>query len=202
MKAEEIVRSLRWCGTGTEEGCDDCAFEPQCDEDAVGCVGGLCDAAADKIEELVDRCARYAEEIAELRERQKWIPVTERLPEGIDMDHEAAETLRQLCRGCDLDRLEELVEADKDERVVALPVKPVLTPIISSMLYTIEDGDIYEDALYEAVVGMSESGKVNVVYTTLSDQIIFEQADIGKTVFLTREEAKKALEAMRKGELT
>lgn len=82
MKAEEIVRSLRWCGTGTEEGCDDCAFEPQCDEDAVGCVGGLCDAAADKIEELVDRCARYAEEIAELRERQKWIPVTERLPEG------------------------------------------------------------------------------------------------------------------------
>ncbi len=202
MKAEEIVRSLRWCGTGTEEGCDDCAFEPQCDEDAVGCVGGLCDAAADKIEELVDRCARYAEEIAELRERQKWIPVTERLPEGIDMDHEAAETLRQLCRGCDLDRLEELVEADKDERVVALPVKPVLTPIISSMLYTIEDGDIYEDALYEAVVGMSENGKMNVVYTTLSDQIIFEQADIGKTVFLTREKAKEALEAMREEEAT
>lgn len=117
-------------------------------------------------------------------------------PEEIDMDHEAAETLRQLCRGCDLDRLEELVEADKDGRVVVLPVKPVLTPIISSMLYTIEDGDIYEDALYEAVVGMSESGKVNVVYTTLSDQIIFEQADIGKTVFLTREAAKEALEEM------
>ena len=118
------------------------------------------------------------------------------------MDHEAAETLRQLCRGCDLDRLEELVEADKDERVVALPVKPVLTPIISSMLYTIEDGDIYEDALYEAVVGMSESGKVNVVYTTLSDQIIFEQADIGKTVFLTREKAEEALEVMREEEAT
>lgn len=71
MKTEEIVRSLRWCGTGTEEGCDDCAFEPQCDEDAVECVGGLCDAAADKIEELVDRCARYAEEIAVLREKMK-----------------------------------------------------------------------------------------------------------------------------------
>ena len=127
---------------------------------------------------------------------------TELTPEEIDMDHEAAETLRQLCRGCDLDRLEELVEADKDERVVALPVKPVLTPIISSMLYTIEDGDIYEDALYEAVVGMSENGKMNVVYTTLSDQIIFEQADIGKTVFLTREKAKEALEAMREEEAT
>lgn len=95
-----------------------------------------------------------------------------------------------------IDRLRKLAEADKDERVVVLPVKPVLTPILSSMLYIIEDGDIYEDALYEAVVGMSESGKVNVVYTTLSDQIIFEQADIGKTVFLIREAAKEALEEM------
>lgn len=103
---------------------------------------------------------------------------------------------------CGYDRLRELGEADKDERVVALPVKPVLTPILSIMLYIIEDGDIYEDALYEAVVGMSESGKVNVVYTTLSDQIIFEQADIGKTVFLTREEAKEVLEAMREEEAT
>lgn len=96
----------------------------------------------------------------------------------------------------------ELLTAYKEGRLVVLPVKPVLTPILSSMLYIIEDGDIYEDALYEAVVGMSESGKVNVVYTTLSDQTIFEQADIGKTVFLTREEARKALEAMRKGEVT
>lgn len=97
---------------------------------------------------------------------------------------------------CSYTRLRELAEADKDERVVVLPVKPVLTPILSSMLYIIEDGDIYEDALYEAVVGMSENGKMNVVYTTLSDQIIFEQADIGKTVFLTHEAAKEALKEM------
>nr|DAI81930.1 MAG TPA: hypothetical protein [Caudoviricetes sp.]DAL12097.1 MAG TPA_asm: hypothetical protein [Bacteriophage sp.] len=101
--------------------------------------------------------------------------------------------------GIAAERLRELAEADKNGRVAVLPVKPVLTPIISSMLYIIEDGDIYEDALYEAVVGMSESGKTNVVYTTLSDQIIFEQADIGKTVFLTREAAGKALEAMVDG---
>lgn len=42
-------------------------------------------------------------------------------PEEIDMDHEAAETLRQLCRDCDLDRLEELSEADKAGRLVVLP---------------------------------------------------------------------------------
>lgn len=122
---------------------------------------------------------------------------TERTPEEIDMDHEAAEQLRQLCRNCDLDRLEKLDEADKDGRVVVLPVRPVLTQSIGSMLYIIEDGEIVEDSLGEALVGMGSNGKINIFYTTLSDQISFEQADIGKTVFLTREAAEKALEAMK-----
>ena len=95
--------------------------------------------------------------------------------------------------GLPVDRLRELAEADKDGRLVVLPVKPVLTPILSSMLYIIEDGDIYEDALYEAVVGMSENGEMNVIYGTI-DALSFEQNDIGKTVFLTREAAEKALE--------
>ena len=126
-------------------------------------------------------------------------------PEEVLPKDKADEIALKLMRLADLEslcsytRLRELAEADKDGRVVVLPVKPVLTPIISSMLFIIEDGDIYEDALYEAVAGMSENGKMNVVYTTLSDQIIFEQADIGKTVFLTREEAEKALEAMKDG---
>lgn len=113
-------------------------------------------------------------------------------------NEEAVVRLTARCLKVEPGRLRELAEADKDGRVVVLPVKPVLTPIISSMVYIIDDGDIYEDALYEADVGMSESGKTNVVYTTLSDLMIFEQADIGKTVFLTREEAEKALEAMKK----
>lgn len=123
-------------------------------------------------------------------------------PEEVLPKDKADEIAMKLMRLADLEslcsytRLRELAEADKDERVVALPVKPVLTPILSSMLYIIEDGDIYEDTLYEAVVGMSENGKMNVVYTTLSDQIIFEQADIGKTVFLTHEAAKEALKEM------
>lgn len=95
-----------------------------------------------------------------------------------------------------IDRLRELAEADKDGRLVVLPVKPVLTPTISSMLYIIEDGEIYEDSLYEGIVGMSERGEMNVIYGTI-DALSFEQNDIGKTVFLTREEAEKALEAMK-----
>lgn len=42
----------------------------------------LLDAAADLIEKLTDRCARYAEEIAVAQERTRWIPVTERLPQS------------------------------------------------------------------------------------------------------------------------
>lgn len=45
-------------------------------------------------------------------------------PEEIDMDHEAAEQLRHLCRNCDIDRLEELAEADKEGRLFLLPMKP------------------------------------------------------------------------------
>lgn len=96
------------------------------------------------------------------------------------------------------ERIRELLKADKDGRLVVLPVKPVLTPTISSMLYIIEDGEIYEDSLYEGIVGMSERGEMNVIYGTI-DALSFEQNDIGKTVFLTSEEAKKALEAMKDG---
>lgn len=93
--------------------------------------------------------------------------------------------------------LKKYQEADKDGRLVVLPVRPVLTQSIGSMLYIIEDGEIVEDSLCEALVGMGSNGEINIFYTTLSDQISFEQADIGKTVFLAHEEAKKALEAMK-----
>lgn len=93
--------------------------------------------------------------------------------------------------------LKKYQEADKAGRLVVLPVRPVLTQSIGSMLYIIEDGEIVEDSLCEALAGMGSNGEINIFYTTLSDQISFEQADIGKTVFLTRDEAEKTLEAMK-----
>lgn len=200
VKTTDLVAALRCCASDEVDDCRRCPLLTAGD-----CFFWMKRAAADKIEELVERCARYAEEIAVLQDRIAAYEDSGCAPEEVLPKDKADEIAMKLMRLADLEslcgyaRLRELAEADKDERVVALPVKPVLTPILSSMLYIIEDGDIYEDALYEAVVGMSESGKVNVVYTTLSDQIIFEQADIGKTVFLTREEARKALEAMKDG---
>ena len=104
-----------------------------------------------------------------------------------------------ISKGVPFKRIVALMEADKDGRLAVLPVRPVLTQSIGSMLYIIEDGEIVEDSLCEALVGMGSNGEINIFYTTLSDQISFEQADIGKTVFLTREEAEKALEVTKDG---
>lgn len=74
-----------------------------------------------------------ASEYEEKYTEQEWISVLQdRLaayeetwltPEEIDMDHEAAEQLRHLCRNCDLDRLEELAEADRAGRLVVRPYR-------------------------------------------------------------------------------
>ena len=98
MKNEEIVRALRCVSTaGGENACEHCPYWKEeevpeeerpiygadtmhsCDVDRVGLDG------ADLIERLTARCARYAEEIAVAQERQRWIPVTERLPEDGDV---------------------------------------------------------------------------------------------------------------------
>lgn len=114
---------------------------------------------------------------------------TERTPEEIDMDHEAAEQLRHLCRGCDLDRLEKLAEADKDGRLVVLPCK------VGDKLYRVFDGNISEHEVLNMKY-FARQGRLGIDMTQF-----FPDAGkfIGKTVFLTREAAEKALEAMKDG---
>nr|DAQ97876.1 MAG TPA: Protein of unknown function (DUF551) [Caudoviricetes sp.]DAZ39533.1 MAG TPA: Protein of unknown function (DUF551) [Caudoviricetes sp.] len=74
VKTSDLVADLRTCLRGE---CSTCGHE--CGN--ADCLDRIMEDAADRLEELVDRCARYAEEIAVLRGRQRWIPVTERLPE-------------------------------------------------------------------------------------------------------------------------
>ena len=134
----------------------------------------------------------------------KWAEALDRLAayEDTGLSPQACAEAREagkMLSSCDISfgRLAELLTADRDGRLVVLPVRPVLTQSIGSMLYIIEEGEIVEDSLCEALIGMASNGEINIFYTTLSDQISFEQADIGKTVFLTREEAEAALEAMK-----
>lgn len=67
MTDKEIVRALRCCAEGD---CKGCAMQ----EDKQRCQENLLDKAAEAIE-------RLTAENAALREKQRWIPVTERPPE-------------------------------------------------------------------------------------------------------------------------
>ena len=73
MKTEELVAALR-------KDCRDCGSNSLCLNGEMNVYCAVRDAA-DRLEEYVDRCARFSEEIMELRERGRWIPVEERLPE-------------------------------------------------------------------------------------------------------------------------
>ena len=68
MKTDELVAALRQCGS-VGAGCDGCPFENSGAIDEDWCGDALVRAAADRLEEYVDRCKRYADEIMELRER-------------------------------------------------------------------------------------------------------------------------------------
>lgn len=120
-------------------------------------------------------------------------------PEEIDMDHEAAEQLRHLCRNCDIDRLEELADADRAGRLVVLPCKVGDTLWVTSNPWT---GKLLKKPLDACVNGMkmySHGLYVNLLFDTrkINGTRDYEINHIGKTVFLTHEEAEKALEAMK-----
>lgn len=117
-------------------------------------------------------------------------------PEEIEMDHEAAETLRQLCRGCDLDRLEDLAEADRAGRLEVLPCK------VGDRLYEVTGRktiSVYKvRAIRVELFGMFIEWDIVEGFVWQSLEGV-SAGEIGKTVFLTCEEAEKALEAMKDG---
>ena len=74
MTDKEIVQALRRCEEGE---CKDCAMH----EDKQRCQENLLDKAAEAIERLTAENAKAEAERDALREKQRWIPVTERCPE-------------------------------------------------------------------------------------------------------------------------
>lgn len=114
---------------------------------------------------------------------------TDLTPEEIDMDHEAAEQIRYLCRNCDLDRLEKLAEADKDGRLVVRPCK------VGDTLFRVFAGEILEHKVSNMRY-LAIQGRWDIDTTPFCSYV---ESSIGKTIFLTREEAKAALEAMKNG---
>lgn len=131
-----------------------------------------CEVSPQGVREIMGHLAAYEE--------------TELTPEEIDMDHEAAEQLRHLCRNCDLDRLEKLAEADKEGRVVVLPCK------VGDTIYHI--GKVRTSHFETDKIIIDDEGRWEIYEMPFA---LMHLPYIGESDFLTREEAETALKVMK-----
>ena len=96
----------------------------------------------------------------------------------------------------DLDRLKELVEADREGRCVVLPCK------LHDKVFFVENGCLKETEVDSFHNWTSGHWKISTHTDRMFDHWKGYEIDfsgINKTVFLTREEAEAALEEMKNG---
>jgi hypothetical protein len=172
MKNKEIVQALRCCakGLGHDDACENCKVgEIQNRREYIEF------AAANAIERLTD-------ENATLREK---VPLTEDT-----MINLAAQAL-----GVEPSRLRELAEADKDGRVVVLPCK------VGQRVFALMDTDKHISECEVKRIGMgNEIGFIGLEpIGARGREYGVALNGFGKTVFLTREVAEKALEGIKDG---
>ena len=146
-----------------------------------------------KDQELVNALREHAE-WAQANEWETPITLGDDLAEAADrIEAQAKEIeklrgqLRHLCRNCDLDRLEKLAEADRDGRVVVRPCK------VGDTLFRVFAGEILEHKVRNMRY-LAIQGRWDIDTTPFCSYV---ESSIGKTIFLTSEEAKAALEAMK-----
>ena len=89
-----------------------------------------------------------------------------------------------------LKRLRELAEADKDGRLVVLPYCK-----LGDTVYWLHDRKITECRVYR--IQESTKGVQIAIKSTVSHGVFSVDDYFGKTIFLTREEAEKALEGRK-----
>lgn len=107
----------------------------------------------------------------------------------------AYEDIAELCGG--FDRLRELAEADKDGRVVVLPCK------VGDTVYTNNrvlgaDNAMHDEICTRRIKGYGGNALNKVWLIANGDYCDFSifPSEVGKTVFLTHEEAERAMEEM------
>lgn len=158
------------------------AYYPRCFEEP--CYGSGCKINDCPFETAAcDRLASYEDSRCE--------------PEEVLPKDKADEIALKLMRIADLEslcnytRLRELAEADKDGRVVVLPCK------VGDTVYFVNAKHILEFTVVGYAVdetGISWVHSEHVDKTGHTNERTFSPDRIGKTTFLSREEAKKALE--------
>lgn len=126
-------------------------------------------------------------------ERLKAYEDTHMMPSDVTSMRMDMAIIAALFNGVDVDRMKELSEADKDERVVVLPCK------VGDRLYEVTGRKTI--SVYRVKAIRVELFVVFIEWD-LDEGFVWQSlagvsaGEIGKTVFLTREEAEKALEAM------
>lgn len=127
-------------------------------------------------------------------ERLKAYEDTHMMPSDVTSMRMDMAIIAALFNGVDVDRMKELAEADKDGRLVVLPCK------VGDRLYEVTGRktiSVYKvRAIRVELFGLFIEWDIveGFVWQSLSG---INAGEIGKTVFLTREEAEKALEAMK-----
>lgn len=126
-------------------------------------------------------------------ERLKEYEDTERMPEEVQalnrlFDYALKESRTLQDQLALIERLRELAEADKDGRLVVLPCK------VGEGLWTFCSHPV-EQVYSFTVTDISTLNGRTMLNTSHCG--VIDARDVGKTVFLTREEAEKALEGRR-----
>ncbi len=127
-------------------------------------------------------------------ERLKAYEDTHMMPSDVTSMRMDMDIIAALFNGVDVDRMKELAEADKDGRLVVLPCN------VGDRLYEVTGRktiSVYKvKAIRVELFGLFIKWDIVewFVWQSLSG---INAEEIGKTVFLTREEAEKALEAMK-----
>lgn len=88
------------------------------------------------------------------------------------------------------ERIRELLKADRDGRLVVLPCK------VGDTVYWVHGAVITECKVHR--IQKNRNGLYICLKSNVSHGAFRADLSIGKTVFLTREEAEKVLEAMKK----
>ena len=101
-----------------------------------------------------------------------------------------AREIEETLSGCDysISRMVELMKADKDGRVLILPCK------VGDMAYWVHNGVITGCHVYR--IQVNRKGTFVFLKSTISHGGFRTDACLGKTVFLSRKEAEKALQKM------
>lgn len=152
------------------------AYYPRCFEEP--CYGGGCKIKDCPFETAVcERLASY--EDSGLTPEELKAPFTE----------DAMINLAAQALGVEPSRLRELAEADKDGRVVVPPCK------VGDVVYGFHGEKTILPMVAKWIETNTDGWCIAVQYTPMPPRF-YRFSDFGKTVFLTREEAEKALQEM------